>query len=46
MQHKELGQQLLMKLFEPLSETAVIEAPPKFEGRAIAMLVGPKKVNK
>lgn len=43
MQHKELGLQVLMKLFEPMMETAVMESSPKVEGRAMFMLIGPKK---
>jgi len=43
MQHKELGKDLLMKIYKPIEDLVVIESPPKEEGRAIAMLLGPKK---
>jgi translation initiation factor IF-3 len=43
MQHRDLGHQILMKFFEPINDVAVIESVPKMEGRAMSMLVGPKK---
>lgn len=43
LQYKDLGKDLLLKLYQPLEETAVMESPPKIEGRAIAMMIGPKK---
>jgi translation initiation factor IF-3 len=43
MQHKELGHDLLMKLFQPLVEVASMESTPKVEGRAMSMLVAPKR---
>jgi len=43
MQHKDLGRDLLMKIYTPIEEIATMESAPKMEGRAIAMLVGPKK---
>eukprot|EP01038_Epipyxis_sp_PR26KG_P009940 gene9940-13373_t len=42
MQHKDLGQELLMKMFQPLSDVASMEGTPKLEGRSMTMLVGPK----
>jgi translation initiation factor IF-3 len=43
MQHKDLGQDILMRLFQPLNEVATMESSPKMEGRAMSMLLGPKK---
>ena len=43
MQHKDLGRELLMKIYQPIENVAVMESSPKMEGRAITMLVGPKK---
>jgi len=43
MQHKELGTQILMKLYQPLIDIAIMESPPKLEGRSMLMLLGPKK---
>lgn len=43
MQHKDLGQQLLTRYFEPLASVAVIESPVIMEGRAMFMLIAPKK---
>jgi len=43
MQHKELGTQILMKLYQPLIDIAITESPPKLEGRSMLMLLGPKK---
>ena len=42
MQHKDLGQELLMKMFQPLTDIAAMESTPKVEGRSMTMLVGPK----
>ncbi len=43
MQYKDLGKDLLFRVFKPLEDTVVMESPPKIEGRAVAMLLGPKK---
>ena len=43
MQHKELGRDLLQKIFTPIEDIASMESTPKVEGRAMTMLVGPKK---
>ena len=43
MQHKDLGRELLMKIYQPIENVAVMESSPKMEGRAITMLVSPKK---
>lgn len=41
--HPELGMQLLEKMTEELADYGVIEQQPKFEGRQIVMIMGPKK---
>ena len=43
MQHKDLGKELLMKIFQPVEEIAAMESAPKFEGKSITMMLGPKK---
>ena len=43
MQHKDLGKDLLMRIYKPVEENAVIESTPKIEGKAVTMLIGPKK---
>lgn len=43
MQHKELGRDLLQKIFTPIEDIAAMESTPKVEGRAMTMLLGPKK---
>ena len=43
MQHKDLGKDLLMRIYKPVEENAVIESTPKIEGKAVTMLLGPKK---
>ena len=44
MQYKDLGKDLLMRIFKPVEETAVMEGTPKIEGKAVTMLLGPKKL--
>ncbi|MDH5654388.1 MAG: translation initiation factor IF-3 [Spirochaetia bacterium] len=44
--HPELGTVLMEKLTEELSEVSVIEAPPKFEGRQIIMVLASKPGHK
>lgn len=41
--HKELGQQLLMRLQQDLSEAGVVEGTPKLEGMNMFIILGPKK---
>lgn len=41
--HPELGMQLLDKMVKELGELVVVEQTPKFEGRQIVMVLGPKK---
>jgi translation initiation factor IF-3 len=43
MQHKDLGKELLDRLYKPIEEVAIMESAPKVEGRSMTMLVGPKK---
>lgn len=43
MQYKELGRDLLLKLYTPVEDIANIESPPKIEGKAMAMMLGPKQ---
>ena len=43
MSHPELGMQLLEKMTKELLEYGVVEQHPKFEGRQIVMVMGPKK---
>jgi translation initiation factor IF-3 len=41
--HQELGMRLLAKFAESAVEVAVIEVPPKLEGRNMSMVLAPKK---
>ena len=43
MQHKDLGRELLEKIYKPIENDATLESNPRIEGRSITMLVGPKK---
>ena len=43
MAHPELGMQLLQRMLAEMSENASVEQHPKFEGRQIVMVLGPKK---
>ena len=43
MAHTELGQDVLMKFADSLSEFSTIEAEPKLEGRQMFLLLAPKK---
>jgi len=43
MSHPELGMQLLERIKADLAEFGVIEQYPKFEGRQIIMILGPKR---
>lgn len=43
MSHPELGTQLLHKMVADVGEEGVVEQHPKFEGRQIVMVLGPKK---
>ena len=41
--HPELGQEVLLKFAEALSDVSTIESQPKMEGRQMFMLLAPKK---
>ena len=41
--HPHLGEELLEKFKEACVDIAVIDKPPKMEGRAIAMFMSPKQ---
>ncbi len=43
MTHPELGMALLERIMNDLTEHGVVEQRPKFEGRQMVMVVGPKK---
>jgi len=43
MSHPELGMQLLQKMQVDLADYSIIEQFPRFEGRQIVMVLGPKK---
>lgn len=43
MQHKDLGQDLLVKILKPVEEVATLETNPKMEGRSMTMLLSPKQ---
>jgi len=43
MQHQELGQDLLKRIEADLAEYGVVEQMPKFEGKQMIMVLGPKK---
>lgn len=43
MTHPELGMQLLERIMADLTEHGVVEQRPKFEGRQMVMVIGPKK---
>jgi len=41
--HSELGKELCLKLAEQLKDIAIVEKPPKVEGRNMTMVLAPKK---
>lgn len=45
MAHPELGMKLLERIQADLIEVGVVEQRPKFEGRQMVMVIGPKKTN-
>jgi translation initiation factor IF-3 len=45
MAHPELGMKLLERIQVDLTEHGVVEQRPKFEGRQMVMVIGPKKQN-
>lgn len=43
MSHPELGMKLLERMIVDLADCSLVEQHPKFEGRQIVMVLGPKK---
>ncbi len=43
MSHQELGQRLMERIQNDLLPYGVVEQMPKFEGRQMVMVFGPKK---
>jgi translation initiation factor IF-3 len=43
MQHTDNGRQLLLRLYQPFQDTAVMEGAPNLEGRTMIMTLSPKK---
>jgi translation initiation factor IF-3 len=43
MAHREIGMDLLKRVEKDLEEIALVEQFPKFEGRQMVMVMGPKK---
>lgn len=43
MAHQELGREMLKRIAVDLAEHAVVEQEPNLEGRAMVMVLGPKK---
>lgn len=43
MTHPELGMQLLERIITDLVDFGIVEQRPKFEGRQMVMVIGPKK---
>jgi translation initiation factor IF-3 len=46
MVHPEIGMKLMSRIEADLKDDAVVEAQPKFEGRQVIMVLGPKKKRK
>ncbi|MDA1075259.1 MAG: translation initiation factor IF-3 [Proteobacteria bacterium] len=44
--HPEIGMQLMKRIEEDLAEYGSVESEPKFEGRQVIMLLGPRKKKK
>lgn len=41
--HPEIGMQLMERIIADLADSGVVEQRPKFEGRQMVMVIGPKK---
>ncbi|MBI4469149.1 MAG: translation initiation factor IF-3 [Acidobacteria bacterium] len=41
--HKQLGERLITRLVQDLSEVGIVEAPPRLEGPNLVAVFGPKK---
>jgi translation initiation factor IF-3 len=46
MSHQDLGRRLMDKFVDHIGEMAVVESPAKMEGRALSMVLAPKKGQK
>ena len=46
MSHQDLGRRLMEKFVDSIGELAVVESPAKMEGRALSMVLAPKKGQK
>ncbi len=46
MVHPEIGMQLMKRIEADLEEHGIVEAMPRFEGRQVTMVLGPKKKKK
>ncbi len=46
MVHPEIGMKLMSRIEKDLEELAQVEAEPKFEGRQVVMVLGPRKKKK
>ena len=46
MVHPEIGMKLMNRIEADLEEVGVVEAQPKFEGRQVIMVLGPRKKRK
>jgi translation initiation factor IF-3 len=44
--HPEIGMNLMSRIEKDLEEYGLVEAEPKFEGRQVVMVLGPKKKKK
>lgn len=42
-QYQQLGQELLMKLYEAIKDIATVDGPPKREGRVVSLMLRPKQ---
>ncbi|MCZ6854436.1 MAG: translation initiation factor IF-3, partial [Gammaproteobacteria bacterium] len=46
MVHPEIGMKLMSRIEQDLEELAQVETEPKFEGRQVVMVLGPRKKKK
>lgn len=46
MAHRELGQRIMERVVTEIGELAVLEQPPKFEGRFLTAILAPNRENK
>lgn len=45
MAYSDQGKEMMEKILSDLGTFAVVEQPPKFEGRVLSMILGPGKIN-